>query len=137
MAMTLDVAALIKTAKLGRARKDAQVDTCTVFAAALHDVLLERDIAARLFTASPAQNCLGLWAHALVEVDGRYFDSLGEFSTEIHRARAKIHPKVECVLVYRPDHRDECFEPEFDDLHAFYVEKLQQAASQLSMAMAA
>lgn len=134
MAITMDIAAVIKAANLGRTRKDAQENACAVFAAALFDVLAKQGIPARLFAVSPAERWFGTWAHALVEVDGRYFDSLGEFSTEIHRARTKIHPKVECVLVFQPDHRDESFEPEFDDLHAFYVEKLQQAASRMSMA---
>lgn len=114
---------IILAAKLGRSRRDAQVDTCVVFAAALYDVLSARGIACQIVTAIQK----GRWAHALVEVDGRYYDSLGEFSTLIYRQRTKVHPSVSQDLIYQPDSRAECYEPEFDVMHAFYVKMLQKA----------
>ncbi len=44
----LDIKELIRSAKIGRERKDAQIETCSVFAAALHDVLAENDRQSRL-----------------------------------------------------------------------------------------
>lgn len=120
----MDLNAIIQAAKLGRARKDAQVDTCTVFAAALYDVLSTQGVPCRMVTAVPTG--LGGWAHAVVEVAGRYYDSMGEFSTSIYRARAKVHPRVTIDIEYRPDSRVECYEPEFDELHAFYLAALNK-----------
>ena len=40
----MDLSDIILSAKLGRARKDAQVDCCGEFAAALFDALEARDI---------------------------------------------------------------------------------------------
>jgi hypothetical protein len=69
---------------------------------------------------------LGSWAHAVVEVAGRYYDSMGEFSADLYRARARIHPKVTVSIDYRPDCREDCYEPEFDEMHAFYVKMLNK-----------
>ncbi|TXT27861.1 MAG: hypothetical protein FD131_3543 [Rhodocyclaceae bacterium] len=121
----MDITAIIQAAKLGRARNDAQVDTCAVFAAALYDVLSTQEIPCQMIAA--VKKGLGAWAHAVVEVGGRYYDSMGEFSTGIYRARAKIHPKVDLEIEYRPDYRSECYESEFDELHAFYVKMLKNA----------
>ena len=79
----MDIDAFIKAAKLGRERKDAQVDTCAVFAAALYDVLTAQGLQCQMVTVVP--NGLSKWAHAVVEVSGRYYDSLGEFSAGIYR----------------------------------------------------
>jgi hypothetical protein len=54
---------------------------------------------------------------------------MGEFSTSIYRARAKIHPAVTLDITYQPDSRVECYEPEFDELHAFYAKMLNKAMS--------
>lgn len=121
----MDLHAIIRSAKLGRARKDAQEDTCTVFAAALYDALLTQGVRCEMATAVPKG--VGPWAHAVVEVDGRFYDSMGEFSTSIYRARAKIHPKVTLDIDYQPDSRSECYEPEFAELHAFYVKMITNA----------
>lgn len=121
----MDLATIIQTAKLGRTRKDAQEDTCAVFAAALYDVLCAHGVSCRMVTAR--KEGFGGWAHAVVEVDGRHYDSMGEFSVDIYRARARIHPKVTMDIVYKPYFREECYEPEFDELHAFYVKKLGKA----------
>ena len=123
----MDIEEIIKTAKLGRERKGAQEDTCAVFAAALYDVLTEQGVACKMVTVTPR----GLlpWAHAVVEVDGRYYDSMGEFSTDIYRARAKIHPTVGVRIEYEPDFRCDCYEPEFDEMHGFYVKMLRKALS--------
>jgi hypothetical protein len=40
------------------------------------------------------------WAHSVIKADGCYYDSMGEFSTDIYRARARIHPKVELKITY-------------------------------------
>lgn len=121
----MDIDAIIKAAKLGRDRKDAQVDTCAVFAAALYDVLSANGIQCRMVTVVPSG--LGKWAHAVVEVGGRYYDSMGEFSASIYRVRAKIHPAVEFEFDYQDDYRIECYEPEFDELHGFLVKMLTRA----------
>lgn len=121
----MNINAIIQAAKLGRARKDAQVDTCAVFAAALYDVLSAHGIPCQIVTA--VKKWFGSWAHAVVEVDGHYYDSMGEFSTDIYRARAKVRPKVTLDIEYQPDFRSECYEPEFDELHAFYVRMLNKA----------
>lgn len=126
----MDIAGIITAAKLGSTRKDAQVDTCAVFAAALYDLLSGHSVACKLVTA--VKRGLGAWAHSLVEVDGRYYDSKGEFSTEIYRARAKIHPTVKLDIVYQADTRAECYEAEFDELHAFYLQMLSKSARKLA-----
>ena len=105
------------------------MDTCSVFAAALYD-LLSLDKPCKMITVvnrGPLP-----WAHAVVEVDGRYYDSMGEFSTPIYRTRAKIHPSVNLELGYLADSREECYEPEFDELHAFYLKALTKAARSLA-----
>ena len=43
----MDIHEIILAAKLGRERKYAQVDTCTVFAAALYDLLTDRGVPCR------------------------------------------------------------------------------------------
>lgn len=80
----MDIDAIIKAAKLGRERKGAQVDTCVVFAAALYDVLSAKGIKCGMVTVIP--DGFSKWAHAVVEVAGRYYDSMGEFSADIYRA---------------------------------------------------
>lgn len=127
----MDIHALILAAKLGGTRKDAQVDTCAVFAAALFDVLEAEGLSCKMVTATPIHGAR--WAHALVEVAGRYYDSKGEFSASIYRARAKIHPSVNFDIQYHPDHRSECYEPEFDELHAFYVKMLKKALPRVEL----
>lgn len=125
----MDIEAVITTAKLGRTRKEAQVDTCTVFAAALYD-LLSGQMQCRMVTA--VNQGVLRWAHAVVEVDGRYYDSMGEFSVPIYRARAKIHPTVNLNITFLADSRDECYEPEFNELYAFYLHTLSKAARSLA-----
>lgn len=116
---------MIQAAKLGRSRKEAQVDVCTVFAAALYDVLWEQGIPCQMATAVNRQG--RAWAHEVVDVAGRYYDSLGEFSTDIYRARAKVHPTVTLDITYQKDVRDDCYEPEFDEMHVFFVKVLKKA----------
>lgn len=121
----MDINAIIQAAKLGRCRKEAQVDTCTVFAAALYDVLLEQGVTCQMVTAVNKNG--RAWAHAVVEIAGRYYDSLGEFSTGIYRARSKIHPSVALDIEYQRDVRSDCYESEFDEMYAFYVNALKKA----------
>jgi len=122
----MDIPRLIQTAKLGRTRKDAQVDCCAAFAAALYDVLTEHGVECRLVTAVKRSVSMG-WAHVVVEAAGVYYDSLGEFSTAIYRHRAKIHHSVSVEISYEPDTREECFESELDEMHAFYLRQLRAA----------
>lgn len=131
----MNIDAIIKAAKLGRERKEAQIGTCAVFAAALYDVLSAQGIQCQMMTVVPIG--LSKWAHAVVEVAGRYFDSMGEFSTDIYRARAKIRPTVTFELDYRDDSRVECYEPEFDELHAFFIKALNKALCGPAAALAA
>lgn len=122
----MDINNLILTAKLGAARKDAQVETCTIFAAALYDVLLGLGFHCEIFTAE----LKGMWAHSLVGVGGRFYDSKGEFSTKIHCERMRIRPSVTLEIQYTKDNRDWCELDEFALLHEFYVKKLKNAAKQ-------
>ncbi len=121
----MDISAVIQNAKLGRGRKEAQVDTCSVFAAALYDVLTAQGLRCKMVTATKKEG--NAWAHSVVEVEGRYYDSMGEFSTDIYRARAKIHPSVVLNIKYLDDIRNGCYEQEFDEYHAFYVKMLEKA----------
>lgn len=129
----MNIEALIQTAKLGRTRKDAQEDTCTVFAAALYDVLTGNGIPCKMVTA--VKSGFHSWAHALVEVSGSYYDSMGEFSTNIYRVRAKIHPTVTVDIAYTPDSRIDCYEPEFEEMYKFYVKSLSKATRSLEQTM--
>lgn len=131
----MNIDAIIKAAKLGRERKDAQVDTCAVFAAALYDVLSGQGIQCRMVTVVP--DGLSKWAHAVVEVAGRYYDSMGEFSADIYRDRARIHPSVQFSLTYQTDSRCDCYEPEFDELHAFFMKALNKSLCGPAAALAA
>ncbi|RMM39198.1 hypothetical protein QO021_28345 (plasmid) [Pseudomonas amygdali pv. lachrymans] len=123
----MDIEKVILAAKLGRARKDAQVDTCSVFAAALYDFLSERGIPRKIVTA--VKKGFQAWAHSVIEVDGRFFDSLGEFSVSIYRDRARIHPSVSLDISYVPDTRDDCYEEEFIEMYNFYLKMLTKAAA--------
>lgn len=125
--MTLSPKEIIDAAKLGRERKAAQMETCAVFAAALYDVLSAQGVACEMVTASPVGAGISSWSHAVVAVDGRYFDSMGEFSTDIYRKREGIHPSVSMDIRYQVDHRAECFEPDFEDLYTFFVNALTNA----------
>lgn len=116
----MDLDTVILAAKLGRARRDAQVDTCAVFAAALYDVLVAHEVPCRLAVATRVGWCG--FSHSVIEAGGKYYDSMGEFSTLIYRNRAKIHPDVSLHIEYQPDFR--CYEPDFEELYAFYVEAL-------------
>lgn len=107
-----------------------QVDTCSVFAAALYDLLHTR-VACKMVTV--VNRGALPWAHSVVEVGGRYYDSMGEFSTPIYRTRAKIHPTVTLHLNYQLDYREDCYEPEFDEMYAFYLKELTKAARRLGV----
>ena len=121
----MDLDRVIKDAKLGRARREAQEDTCAVFAAALHDVLQANDVPCQMVRAE--NGWPAAWSHSVVAVDDRYYDSMGEFSVEIYRNRAKIHPAVTVDIAFHSDCRGDCYEPEFDELHAFFVRVLGSA----------
>lgn len=124
-----DLSEAIKTAKLGRARKEAQVDTCTAFAAALYDILKARGVECRLITASCSfgmRSSLN-WAHAVVGVGNRYYDSMGEFSASLYRQRAKIHPKVDFKITFKVFGRACAYEDELQGYYDFYSRILEKS----------
>ena len=121
------LSAAIMASKLGRTRRDAQEDTCGAFAAALYDSLMQRGVACQIWTASPSRGGLNMWYHAVVKVGGAYYDSMGEFSEDTYRARARIHPKVSFRFGYRRDRRAHCYEEEFEDMYRFYAKMLAKA----------
>jgi hypothetical protein len=134
MITATDIEGIIKAAKLGRSRREAQEDTCTVFAAALHDVLAFQGIDCQMATAEK-QDLHG-WAHSVVQVGQRYYDSMGEFSTDIYRARSKIHPKVTLDIRFKRDARADCYESEFEEMYDFYLKMLSKAATGRAIEMA-
>lgn len=121
------VIATILNANLGSARKDAQIDTCEVFSAALTDTLLGLGIKCTVSAASffIEPHHAPEWGHSIVTVCGRYYDSLGQFDHAIVRARLKIHRDVRTRLEIKRDRRG--FDPEFERLYKFYVAKLVAA----------
>jgi hypothetical protein len=131
----LDLSERITAAKLGRTRKEAQVDTCTVFAAALYDVLASQGIPCHMVSVYRKEG--NHWGHLVVAAFGRMYDSLGEFSTDIYRARAKVHPAVALDLVYEKDVRSDCYESDFEDLYAFYFKALRKSICAPREALAA
>ena len=126
----MDIQTVILEAKLGRSRREAQEDTCSVFSAALFDLLMEAGVPCKMVTAQKKDG--HVWAHAVVEAQGRYFDSMGEFSNEIWRKRARIHPRVETTIHFQDDLREECYEEEFEELYAFYLKQLKKSAQRLA-----
>jgi hypothetical protein len=130
----MDIVGLIKTAKIGRERKDAQVDSCSAFAAALYDVLEENGFSPSLVTACyRGATVETTWYHLVVEVEGKMYDSLGEFSTEIMRDRLKVHPKVRYELKYTLEIRDDCYdEDDFGGVYEFLVKEFRKTAKKLS-----
>ncbi|WP_212684587.1 hypothetical protein [Thalassospira xiamenensis] len=128
--MDIDVESIIRAAKLGRSRKDAQVDTCSAFAAALYDVLMRNGVEAQVITASATwAHGAQSWAHSLVKVGSKYYDSLGEFSEEIWRKRNRIHATVESDVRYSAEPREDCFDEEHSDFHASYYKALESSIS--------
>lgn len=129
----MDIPELIKTAKLGSERKAAQEDTCSAFAAALHDVLSDNGLFPSLIEVSYRGSTVErTWYHQVVEVDGKMYDSLGEFSTDIIRKRLKIHPSVAYPLGYKPDRREGCYdEEELGEVYDFVHLELTKAAKKL------
>lgn len=128
----MDIVSLIKNAKLGGERKAAQVDSCAPFAAALFDVLKENGLDASLSVASHraivAQNS---WYHGIVEYDGSFYDSLGEFSPDIMRKRLKIHPSVDYQIAIKADRREGFYEDEEEEMYAFFLKALRKSAKAL------
>lgn len=125
MATTIET--IIKEAKLGRARKEAQEDTCAEFAAALYDVVRSLGIWCTLcvvritgYSGDPAY-------HTVVKVNGQYYDSLGVFSEKELRIRLKINPKVTLHLKYERDRREGIFEDDMIDMYSFYKKQLTKA----------
>lgn len=127
----MNIEQIIVSAKLGSARKDAQVDTCTAFAAALYDLLTSQGQCCQLVTA--VKHGINGWAHAIVQADGRYYDSMGEFSVEIYRKRARVHPTVQLHIEFVPDSREGCYEEEFEGIYEFYQQMLSKTATKMAV----
>lgn len=127
--MTLDD--IIKQAKLGRARKEAQEDCCAEFAAALYDVLAEFKVPSSLYVVR-----LDLYSepayHTVVKVKDTYYDSMGVFSEKSLRANLKIHPKVQFKLKFKRDKRKGIFDDDMIGMYEFYKEKLVKVFQKLS-----
>lgn len=135
----MDIIELIMQAKIGRERKEAQLETCAAFAAALYDVLEENGFDVRMVTAARTGVSASMtWYHSVVEVDGRFYDSMGEFSTEIVRKRNRIHPSVGYELSFKPDTRDECFDADdYQALYEFLLKELRKSARKMQTKEAA
>ena len=131
----MDILELIKTTKIGSERKAAQTETCAPFAAALHDVLAENGVETNLMVASrKGYRSDRTWYHLVVEQGGRYYDSMGEFGSEILRKRLKIHPTVQFELEFMPESRDGCYEEaDYDVLHEFLLRAFRRAAAKLNV----
>jgi hypothetical protein len=129
----MDIIELIKTAKIGRERKDAQVDSCAAFAAALYDVLAENGFSPSMVTACyRGATVETTWYHAVVEVEGKMYDSLGEFSTEIMRDRLKIRKSTPYELKYEPEPREDCYdELDYQGVYDFLVKEFRKTAKKL------
>ena len=129
----MDIVELIKSAKIGRERKDAQVDSCAAFAAALYDVLSENGFSPSMVTACyRGATSQSNWYHAVVEVDGKMYDSLGEFSTEIMRQRAKVGKNSSYELKYEPEPREDCFDAlDFQGVYDFLLNEFRKTAKKL------
>ncbi len=123
-----DIARIIKEAKLGGARKDAQIDACEPFAAALFDALTAVGVQVEVFCASfyveGARS--PKWAHAVVQSGGVFYDSMGVFNHEIIRARQRTHKNVKTELRFEPDVR-EFDERDWTEMHAFCLKKLAKS----------
>lgn len=128
----MDIVELIKTAKIGRERKDAQVDSCSAFAAALFDVLEENGFSPSLVTANyRGATSETTWYHLVVEIDGTMYDSFGEFSTDIMRKRVKAISTYE--LRYTPETREDCYdEDDFGGVYEFLVKEFRKTAKKMN-----
>jgi len=135
----VDIVELIMQAKIGRERRDAQIETCAPFAAALYDVLEENGFEVRMVTAGRTGVSANMtWYHSVVQVDGRFYDSMGEFSTEIVRKRNRIHHSVNYELSFMPDTRDDCFDADdYQALYEFLLKELRKSARKLQTREAA
>jgi len=125
----IDLGKVILNAKLGSARKDAQEDTCLVFAVALRAVLEKHDVMSSIYTATYwiGNSSRSEWSHSVIEFNERHYDSMGEFSVDIHRHRSKIHPNVKSRITYELETGIDLIDDEFIDLYAFYIEKLEKS----------
>lgn len=135
----MDIHSIILAAKLGGERKAAQEDTCGPFAAALFDVLTECGLKPRIKTAAliVLPGTRASWYHAVVEVDGRLYDSKGEFSHEIACQRQKIRSTTGTRIDIKADDRSCCYEEELDELHKFLVKELRKSVKKHCAAPAA
>ncbi|AQT06557.1 hypothetical protein [Acetobacter persici] len=136
---TMDFHSLIKNAALGSSRKDAQIDTCTVFSAALYDVLRGAGLRPEVYDATLHQvttygkgesrtNIQTLFVHSVLKIRGKYYDSLGLFNEEIVRGRMKLHKNIQSRLDFKKSVRD-YDEKDYSELHAFLRKALQKRLS--------
>ena len=120
----MDIHEIIVNAKLGSARKDAQIDACTAFASALSDFLNENQITHEAYTVSYLLYEKAKWYHAVIKVEDFYYDSLGLFNDDLVNQRSKIHKNVlpHVEIVYKKD-VVEC-DPDFEEMRSFFLKKL-------------
>jgi hypothetical protein len=116
---------IIMNAKIGEMRKDAQIETCTVFAAALGDLLKNRKIEHTYLCVSPKTPHSSLmWYHTVIGFAGKMFDSYGLFNADILKKRQKL--KIDLDLLVKNDVREDVDE-EFSKLYIFFVKKLEKS----------
>lgn len=119
-----DLHNIIISAKLGRERKGAQVETCAVFSSALHHVLAAHGMESQCYSTTPADH-LADWSHGLVMFDGSYFDSMGRFSDQILASRMRPKTKYVQRLKYEADLPDfNETDSDYGELFTFFVERL-------------
>ena len=129
MSEIIDIVELIKTAKIGGERKAAQTETCTVFAAALHDHLAAQGIETTLAVAWRKGDRLSRdWYHLVVRYQEKYFDSLGVFDAETLRTRLKVHHSADFELEFQAETREGSFEDEYTELYFFLVDAFKRAS---------
>jgi hypothetical protein len=115
---------LILNAKLGSARKDAQIDSCGPFAAALHDILKMNGMRSSIWSAEMHWEYFSKpeWGHYVVRYIGIAYDSLGFFDKKIICKREKI--KSNFCLVMRRMSRQGIFEDDEINMYNFFYSAL-------------
>jgi hypothetical protein len=126
----IDIVNIIQNAKLGRSRKDAQIDTCSVFAEALLTVLRDAGQKSTLSTATLKISGRVLCYHSVVTVARVHYDSLGIFNETTLRQRGKYHRDVVLDLTFRRDKPDN--DDEYELLRQFYIKQLKKSLMDLS-----
>jgi hypothetical protein len=105
----------------------------TLVPPALYDVLAENGVSPTIISACQRGATVDTtWYHQVVEVDGKMYDSLGEFSTEIIRDRLKVHKSSNFELKYKSERREGCYEEEdFQGVYDFLLKEFRKTATKL------